>query len=83
MSQSCGGDPGRAVFAGSAADSWTWLSEDGLAWVDVPPIGAPGTGLGPRRGADGPAGVIGSGWSPTNPDTATTEVGLPAGVSRA
>jgi len=44
---------------------WTRLSEDGLTWVELPPVGTPGADSDPPSVADGPAGVVGIGVSPT------------------
>jgi hypothetical protein len=54
------------------ADNWTSLSEDGLTWVELPPVGTPGAGRDPASLADGPAGVIGIGASPTGSEVAAT-----------
>ena len=47
------------------ADDWTSLSEDGLTWVELLPVGTPWAGSGPASVADGPAGVIGIGAGST------------------
>jgi hypothetical protein len=52
------------------ADNWTSLSEDGLTWVELPPVGTPGADRDPASVADGPAGVIGLGAGPTGNDEA-------------
>jgi hypothetical protein len=48
------------------AQFWTSLSEDGLTWVELPPVGTPGADSEQSRVADGPAGVIRVGVSPTD-----------------
>jgi hypothetical protein len=52
---------------------WTRLSEDGLTWVELPPVGTSGADSDPPSVADGPAGVIGIEGSPTN---STGETGV-------
>jgi hypothetical protein len=56
--------------AGMDADHWTSISEDGLTWVALPPVGTPGTDSDPAIVADGPAGVIGLGAGQTGTDQA-------------
>lgn len=58
----------KDMDAGVESDHWTSLSEDGLTWVELPPVGTPGADSDPASVADGPAGVIGIGTSPTDPD---------------
>jgi hypothetical protein len=51
----------------------TWLSEDGLAWVKLPPSGAAaGTTFGPSTAADGSAGILGIGFGPTDSEGSAT-----------
>lgn len=71
--EECGGRSVTSVTVATAgyvaaAGAWwgeqasaTWLSEDGLAWVELPPVATPGSHVGPCVVADGPAGVIGIG----------------------
>ena len=64
----------RAGYVAVASGWWgaqpyaAWLSEDGVAWVELPPVATPEAKFGPGVVADGPAGVIGIGVSPTDPD---------------
>ena len=64
----------QAGYVAVAAGWWgaqpydTWLSEDGLTWVELPPVAGPGASVGPGVVADGPAGVIGIGVGPTGSD---------------
>ena len=75
--EECGGAyatsvvPTRAGYVAVAAGA-TWLSEDGLAWVELPPVATPGTNGGPGIVADGPAGVIGIGVGATEGEDTTT-----------
>lgn len=55
-----------ASWNGADADHETWLSEDGSAWTSLPRIGALGADFGPGIVADGPAGALGIGVSPTD-----------------
>ena len=61
----------RAGYIAVAAVA-TWLSEDGLAWVELLPVATPGTNGGPGTVADGPAGVIGIGVGATGSEDMTT-----------
>jgi hypothetical protein len=56
---------GRAGYVAASGGPLTWLSQDGLAWVELPAVAAPGSHVGPWMVADGPAGVIGIGVGPT------------------
>jgi hypothetical protein len=65
-------DMDGGMDGGMATDHWTSISEDGLAWVELPPVGTPGADRDPASVADGPAGVIGIGASPTGSEVAAT-----------
>lgn len=63
---------GRAGYVAASGGPLTWLSQDGLDWVELPAVAAPGSNVGPWVVADGPAGVIGVGVGPTDGDSVAT-----------
>ncbi len=61
----------RAGYVAVGNDHRTWLSEDGVTWVELPSVGTPGADDRPSV-ADGLAGILGVGVGPTgSEDTAT------------